>query len=336
MTEALKQSGFRIVAAIDNDPVCCRTYRTNHPEVHLYENDIRDVDPGEIKRNDLDGKDVDLLVVCAPCQPFSSLNRKDGDDGRALLILEAVRFANVLRPKLIFFENVPGLSGKKFRHVLDKLRSELRKCGYNLGNPLKMNASDYGVPQRRKRCVLFATKLIDPPSHLPPAVQEEKRMNVRQAIGDLPPLEAGMADPDDPLHAARSISGLNIKRLAHIPKNGGSRDSLPPALQLKCHKNHSGHPDVYGRMAWDSVAPTLTTGCTDITRGRFAHPEQNRPITLREAARLQTFADTYKFEGTPTQIARQIGNAVPVKLVKALAPQLHETIRRVGLYCDVH
>jgi DNA (cytosine-5)-methyltransferase 1 len=327
VTEGLKQSGFRIVAAVDNDLVACRTYEKNHPEVHLYAMDIKDVDPLQIRIQDLGDRDVDLLVVCAPCQPFSSLNKKKDGDERARLILEALRFAEVLKPVMIFFENVPGLA--RFEEILSELKAGLEMLGYHLSEPVKVDAADYGVPQRRIRCVLIATRGVSPPELPAPVTPEGLRITVRDAIGRLRPLASGEKDPDDPLHAARKHKALTVRRLARIPKNGGSRMSLPPELQLECHKDHDGHPDVYGRMAWDDVAPTLTTGCTDVTKGRFAHPEQDRAITPREAAILQTFPENYIFEGGPTQIATQIGNAVPVGLVKALAPMFQEAIRGI-------
>ena len=120
---------------------------------------------------------------------------------------------------------------------------------------------------------------------------------------------------------------MALERLKYIPRDGGSRDSLPNRLQLACHKGHKGHPDVYGRMTWDAVAPTLTTGCTDLTRGRFGHPRDDRAVTLREAARLQTFPDNYRFLGNSKEIATQIGNAVPIRLIEQLAPTLKSLLK---------
>jgi DNA (cytosine-5)-methyltransferase 1 len=150
---------------------------------------------------------------------------------------------------------------------------------------------------------------------------------VRQAIGDLPALQAGERSVSDPLHFARDHQPIVLERLRHIQQDGGSRADLPSHLQLRCHKDRvSSFSDVYGRMKWDGVAPTLTTGCTDVTRGRFAHPQQDRAITLREAALLQTFPDNYRFHGNASEIARQIGNAVPVKMVEAILPTLKTLI----------
>jgi DNA (cytosine-5)-methyltransferase 1 len=155
---------------------------------------------------------------------------------------------------------------------------------------------------------------------------KKKSSTVRKAIGDLPKLANGACDPRDPLHHARTHCDLALLRLANIPKNGGSRFALPPELVLKCHRGSKAFPDVYGRMHWDEVAPTLTTGCDDVTRGRFAHPEQDRAITLREAALLQSFPLRYQFCGNRRDIARQIGNAVPVRMFEGLGRVLRSAV----------
>jgi DNA (cytosine-5)-methyltransferase 1 len=326
VTLALKRQNFNVVAAVDNDSSACITYRKNHNDVMLYENDIMLLNPETIRHNDLKGENLDLLVVCAPCQPFSNQNRhKYSEDSRMRLILESIRFAKSLKPSLIFFENVAGLSNKKNDGILQELTEGLETAGFKLGQPTRINAADYGVPQRRIRCIMLAASSFYPPK-LPQPIPVDKRNTVRAAIAHLRRLESGQKDPLDPLHFARNHQPIALERLKHIPKNGGSRFSLPEHLALKCHKGHSGHPDVYGRMSWDTVAPTLTSGCTDITRGRFAHPEDDRAITLREAALLQTFPSDYEFVGSLSQIASQIGNAVPVRLAEALAPILRRSI----------
>lgn len=328
VTEGLRRSGFRVVAAVDNDPLAGRTFRANHPTVRLYRNDIRKIDPTRIRNRDLNGRDVDVLTVCAPCQPFSSQNRHKEGDPRASLILQSIRFAKALKPKVIFFENVPGLAHPSNRSLIQRLKQGLARLGYFLGAPAKVDAADYGVPQRRVRCILLAVRGSAPPSALPrPASPAGQRRTVRDAIGHLRSLAPGEADPNDPLHQARRHLPIAVERLQHIPKDGGSRSALPERLVLDCHKNHRGHPDVYGRMAWSDVAPTLTTGCTDLTRGRFAHPQDDRAITLREAAYLQTFPANYVFRGNGSQVATQIGNAVPVRLIKTLGPLLRRCLR---------
>lgn len=319
-TEGLKGLRFRIVAAVDNDEVACKTYRKNHPLVNLYSDDIRDVKPSTIRKDDLKNKDLDLLVVCAPCQPFSTQNKKRARDKRAVLVLEATRFAQALKPKAIFFENVPGLA--KNDRVMARLTTGLKKIGYSVSKPAKVDAADYGIPQRRQRCIMIAYKGKTPFLMPKPTTPAGERVTVRQTIGRLASLDSGERHARDPLHRARIHSDIAVKRLKKIPKDGGSRSSLPKKLALKCHKKRRGHEDVYGRMAWDDVAPTLTTGCTDLTKGRYAHPQDNRAITLREAARLQSFPNHYKFVGTGTDISRQIGNAVPCNFIRVLAKPL--------------
>lgn len=318
VTEGLKQAGFTVVAAVDNDPICCQTYRLNHPEVNLFEKDICRTSARSIKTV-LGKRKLDLLVVCAPCQPFSRLNRSDKPDERVYLILQSIRFAKALKPKYVLFENVPGIA--KNALVINQLKSEFIKLGYFLSDPTQIDAADYGVPQRRVRCVIIASrkKSVALPAPTTPAGH---RVTVRDAIGSLP--VAGLINPEDPLHVCRKHSQITIDRLQHISHNGGSRDELPLHLVLPCHKklddvgDVTHYSDVYGRMRWDTVAPTLTTGCTDVTKGRYAHPVFDRALTLREAALLQTFPMKYYFYGNSGQIARQIGNAVPVNLAKNL------------------
>lgn len=329
VTEGLKNSGFNVIAAVDMDPVACSTYRSNHHETRLFEDDIKNVDPSSILELLPDKKCLDLLVVCAPCQPFSSQNRfKHSTDQRRNLILESVRFVKELNPAIVMYENVAGLAGDRFKGILKDLEKKLIRCGYSLSGPIRVDAADYEVPQRRERCLMFAGRndFISPSSiHIRKA---GKRKTVHDAFKGLNVLKSGERDETDPMHFARKHKKIAIERLSFIPKDGGSRSSLPAFLELDCHRGKNCYPDVYGRMKWDEAAPTLTTGCTDITRGRFAHPEENRSITLREAARLQTFPDKYKFSGSFGQIATQIGNAVPMKLVEAVAPAIIDSLNR--------
>jgi DNA (cytosine-5)-methyltransferase 1 len=322
VTAALKRSGFKVLAAVDNDPTACATYRLNHDDVTLYERDITKLRAGQIA---VAGR-VDLLVVCAPCQPFSSHNKKRANDPRASLVLESVRFIRMFSPLLVFFENVPGLGSSD---IYETLQQKLKREGYSISNPRTFDAADFGVPQRRNRCVLMASrsKVAINSFH---AFRPRKRLKtVFQAIGSLHPLTSGEADPRDELHRARTHQPIVLERLRHIPHDGGSRSALPRRLRLKCHANikkKNSFPDVYGRMRWNDVAPTLTTGCTDVTKGRFAHPDQDRAITLREAAILQGFPRSYRFTGNPSSIATQIGNAVPLGLVEGLSPLFRKMI----------
>ena len=326
VTAGLKAARFKVIAAVDNDPIACRTYRANHSSVGLIERDIAKVDPWHIRKSLLKERNLDLLVVCAPCQPFSSHHKSIIQDARISLVLQATRFAEALQPRLILFENVPGLTAPRFRKLRERLATGLKEQGYHFGTTKRLDAANFGVPQRRLRCIMLAGKGEVPPE-LPQRAMEGMQATVRTAIEDLEPLKSGEADSADDLHFARDHRPVALARLKHIPKNGGSRDSLPSELQLECHKGHRGHPDVYGRMSWDAVAPTLTTGCTDLTRGRFGHPRDDRALTLREAARLQTFPDNYRFVGNSKDVATQIGNAVPVRLIEQLAPTLRTMLK---------
>ena len=325
-TAALKSAHFRVIAAVDNDPAACATYKLNHPRTRLYEMDIRKLGPSIIRNECLGEASLDLMVICAPCQPFSSQNRKKHCDERSRLLVTAAKFVAALEPKLVFIENVPSLASSANADLLKEFREI---CGdqYVFEAPVCVDAADYGVPQRRLRCLLMGARGRNVP-RLPLAITPEcKRRTVRDTIHGLPSLASGETDPDDPLHSARSHRQIAIDRLKAISKNGGSRSELPDRLVLNCHRNHKGHPDVYGRMKWSDVAPTLTTGCTDVTRGRFAHPEDDRAITTREAALLQTFPREYLFSGSHKVIAEQIGNAIPFALVHALTPAFRAALR---------
>lgn len=326
VTEGLKAEGISVLAAIDNDTIACETYKLNHPEVCLYPTDIRKLNPAEIRAGIGFTGSLDLLIVCAPCQPFSSQNRKRAaDDQRADLVLESLKFVREFMPEMVFFENVPGIA---ISGPLQSLRQRLAGLGYTLSTPKTLNAADCGVPQRRERCIMVAARNAENVNTFYESIITRPPISVRQTIGWLTPLCSGERDYDDPLHFARNHQSIVLQRLQHIPQDGGSRLSLPPELELECHKGRKNDfPDVYGRMKWDDVAPTLTTGCTDVTKGRYAHPRDNRAITLREAALLQSFPPHYRFYGNSGQIARQIGNAVPVNMIRTLAPALKCCLR---------
>lgn len=332
VSSGLKSENFSVLIALDNDPVARMTYELNHPEVEFIPEDIKKItreDAYRVANRLLPKGQLDLLVICAPCQPFSNQNRKraQGDD-RADLVLEAVKFVAAFEPKVVFIENVPGITS---HGPVEKLSRFLLEHGYYLSTPRKLDAADLGVPQRRERCIMIASQAEEVAKTFGSNISHLPRKNVFSAIGHLPALESGQISPDDPLHAARRHQPITLERLRHIPQDGGSRHSLPPELRLKCHENwdDNSFPDVYGRMKWGDVAPTLTTGCSDVTKGRFAHPRDDRAITLREAALLQSFPEDYQFFGNSGQIARQIGNAVPVGMVRALSPYLKAAINWV-------
>lgn len=320
MTSGLKQSGWDVVVGCDSDPAAGRSYVRNHPGTTFVSGDITLGTTVDAIHRATSGRRIDLVVICAPCQSFSSKNANRGDDdARQQLIVKALAVVERLSPALVLFENVTGLATKRFAPVLDALRVELMRLGYAFSGPTIHNASQFGVPQARRRCLMLAARELACIERFESHNFPRRRMSVREAIADLTPLNSGEQDPVDPMHRARLHRPIALERLRHIPRDGGSRSALPSHLVVDCHKRAGdAFPDSYGRLSWDQPAPTLTGGCTDVTKGRYAHPEQDRALTLREAARLQSFPDDYFFEGSGSEIAQQIGNAVPPRMVEAV------------------
>jgi DNA (cytosine-5)-methyltransferase 1 len=315
MTQGLKSAGFSVTGAIEIDPVAASAYSANHPEVKLWQKDIQDITVDAVKqRLRLRQTELDLLAGCPPCQGFSSMRTRNGhrksDDPRNDLIDEFARLAEGLLPKAIMLENVPELrDDDRFARFCAGLEGLGYTCNHDV-----LDAARYGVPQRRERLILLAGLfgMINFADILPNIV------SVRHTIAALPlPGATG-----DPIHDfPENRKPLTIERIKHIPKNGGSRTALPERLQLACHKDCDGFKDVYGRMAWDDVAPTLTGGCFNPSKGRFLHPEQDRAITMREAALLQTFPPKYQFPADrgKTSVAMMIGNALPPEFIRRQA-----------------
>jgi DNA (cytosine-5)-methyltransferase 1 len=250
--------------------------------------------------------------------------KKSVEDERNDLIYEFLRLVKKLRPKTVMMENVPGLMADE---RLKDFKEKLEKMGYKFGtSPQVLNVAEYGVPQRRRRMILMASQF----GIIPFAPKELTLSTVREAIANLP--EPG--NSGDVLHdKLEKRSQFTLERISNIPKNGGSRTSLPPQYQLECHKKYpSGFKDVYGRMKWDDVSPTITGGCTNPSKGRFLHPEQNRAITLREAALLQSFRPDYQFSLKKGKdgAALMIGNALPPEFIKRQATQIKNHLLAVG------
>lgn len=321
---------FKIVAAIEKDPVAAKSYKQNVGLEPLVA-DVREVTGRKLLwGTGLRKGDLTLLVGCPPCQGFTEhrRERRKGWDPRNRLLDEYVRLVGEIYPRFLVFENVPGLARGKGRWRFQRALTSLRRLGYKLRYEV-VDAADFGVPQFRRRVLVIGSRVGDPPfpgtTHADPKdpeVRSGKRSpwtTVRDAIADLPKVASGKRTKGDRLHAARKHTDLNLRRLRAIPHDGGGRASLKGDLVLECHKKHDGHWDVYGRMWWDRPAPTLTSGCTNITRGRFAHPVQDRAITLREALRLQGFSRSARLASIGEEASLQIGNAVPPPLAKAAA-----------------
>jgi DNA (cytosine-5)-methyltransferase 1 len=312
MTEGLKQAGFNVIGAIENDLNACGVYSINHPKVKLWRDDIQSVSVAAIEDIlKLENGELDLLGGCPPCQGFSTLRTYNGGkrvrDKQNDLIFEFQRLILGLRPKNVMMENVPGLFHNR-RFI--EFKSALEDSGYLVKAEI-LDVQNYGVPQRRRRLVVLASRT----SNIEFAFQNKRKRTVRDAIGFLP--EAGVSG--DLLHDLPEKRTKHVKKIiAAIPKDGGSRTSLPKALTLKCHKESDGFKDVYGRLAWDKPAPTITTGCFNPSKGRYLHPKANRAITMREAALLQSFPPKYKFSAElgKVRIAAMIGNALPPVFIR--------------------
>lgn len=308
MTEGLINAGFHVVAAVEIDNYAAETYRANHDKdgVILFEKDIRELKSSEIG-NLLNGEPLHLLAGCPPCQGFSSLRkknkRKSSRDPRNNLILEYCRMVEELRPICIMLENVPGIeSYTLFKRAFSKLKS----LGYNPQYSI-VNVADYGVPQRRKRLVMTGSLL----GGINIAEGNSRLRTVRDYIGNLESVEETL----DLVHKRYPHhSEAVMERIRLTPVDGGSRRDLPDEYTLKCHRRAGiGFNDIYGRLRWDDVSSTITGGCLNPSKGRFLHPEEDRCITAREAALLQTFRSDYIFPADIplTNLALMIGNALP-------------------------
>ena len=326
LTQGLRDAGFSVLAAVEIDSLASITYRSNHPDVRLLESDIRKISgPQLLKATGISPGELDLLAGCPPCQGFSRLpdknRRRRLADPRNRLIDDMLRLIESLRPKTVMIENVPNLS-KYSRYANFKRR--LRELGYNVTDAV-LDVADFGVPQRRKRLVVLASSL-GTLSHPAPA---KSRKTVRDAIAGLPPPKQS----EDPLNSLTEARSERIAALIRrVPRNGGSRTDLPRKFALKCHREIDGYFDVYGRMAWDDVSPTITGGCINPSKGRFLHPEADRAITLREAALLQSFPSGYRFslDRGKYAAAEMIGNALPpvFSRIQARSIKLHLTSAR--------
>ena len=318
LTKGLRDSGIDVVKGIDNDPTARITYERNNPGSVFMEADMRKISPAEVMRGvGREGKKL-LLAGCAPCQPFSKQNSNACErDERMSLIRNFESLVSKILPDFVMIENVPGFR-KKSNPYHCKFVRKLEGLGYFFDEDV-LNAADYGVPQTRSRYVLIASK--SGPIRLPRkthGLSKRRRRTVRDAISHLPSIAAGERSTRIKNHSSSNLSRTNTQRIGHTPHDGGKRTALPPFLMLPCHSKHSGHTDVYGRMWWDRPAPTLTCRCTSLSNGRFGHPEQNRAISVKEAALIQTFPPSYVFYAGHTVNTKHIGNAVPVLFAKRM------------------
>lgn len=333
LTHGLIRSGLKVLAGIDIDSTCRYAYEKNN-DVRFIEADVAQLASDEIVSL-YPAEAVRALVGCAPCQPFSKYTqryRKDGHKGDKwrLLYSFAEKVTDIL-PEIVSMENVPELASEP---VFDDFRNTLADLGYHVSWSITF-CPDYGVPQGRRRLVLLASRLGDI-ELIEPQYTPENYLTVKDSIGMLPPIRAGQSSKDDPLHAAAQLSSINIKRIKQSAPGGTWRD-WDKNLQLTCHKKKSGitYPSVYGRMSWDEPAPTITTQFYGYGNGRFGHPEQDRAISLREGAMLQSFPPDYDFLPPNKIVSKKelgihIGNAVPVNLGVAIGESIRRHIEEVN------
>lgn len=330
LTHGLVRGGIEISAGFDIDAGCRYPFEANNAAAFV-ECDVANLTAEQITPY-FAGADITLLAGCAPCQPFSTYSRSGRNseyESQWPLVSAFGRLVKKLKPDLVTMENVPQLADHP---VFEQLIKSL--AGYKKWWSV-VECTSIGIPQTRKRLVLLASRLGSKGL----ALTEDLAPNatVRQVIGALPPIQAGESHPDDELHMAPSLSALNLSRIK-ASRPGGTWRDWPSELQATCHKKSTGatYPSVYGRMEWDRPAPTITTQCFGYGNGRFGHPEQDRAISLREAAMLQTFPETYAFSpaGAPikfNRMGRLIGNAVPVRLGEVIAESL---VKHVQAYTN--
>ena len=349
LSTGLKKSGFRLCLGVDIDEKALKTYKCNLKRTKVLKEDIKKVTGERITElTGINRRDNFLLAGCPPCQGFSSLGKRDANDEKNELVYEYIRIINELEPSFILMENVPGMSTGVGKGIFKNVVKELEE-NYHV-EYATLNAADFGVPQTRKRLVLhgirndvYANLGLDKEKQkiLPKSTHSKEKkkgyrkwVTVRKAIFDLPILGAGESYDDGIIknHKARSLSETNIERLQEIRLHGGNREMISEELQLECHKKENvSYTDTYGIIDPDKPAPTITSGCTIISKGRYCHPTQNRGLSIREAARLQSFDDKFEFQGNMGEMSLQIGNAVPPKLAQASGKVI---INYMGLYED--
>ena len=320
LTRGLLDAGISVTAGYDVDEACRFPYGHNNRPAKFHNVSVTDLTADVLARHYPKGH-VRILVGCAPCQTFSKYTQGlDNDkDPKWTLLDQFSRLVRELKPEIVSMENVPELQ----RHpVFDRFLATLRQVGFHfIEDPARriVYCPDFGVPQHRRRLVLVASRL-GPIELLPPTHTGTRQCTVRDVLSRFPRLNAGEICAADPLHRASELSPLNFLRIRHS-RPGGTWHDWPRSLRADCHKDESGdgYSSVYGRMTWEAPAPTITTQFFGFGSGRFGHPEQDRAISLREGATLQSFPDDYQFvapgqDYSIKNIGRMIGNAVPVRL----------------------
>ena len=329
-------AGVRVAAAIESNHHACNTYRSNLvdtglTDTKLFEKDIRALSPFVFRRESgLNKLDCDILLGGPPCQGFSThrLNDSGVIDPRNELLLRYFEYVRIIRPRLFLVENVPGMLWARHKSYVERFYRLARDSMYDVFEPVVLNARDFGVPQNRRRVFILGRDQLGGPRPMlwpPPATH-----GAPNSKGTLPPWEPASVAfekptrPNDPNDVHMNHCKELVDAFARTPPNGGSR--CQSGRVLPCHKKHNGHHDVYGRIDPSVSAPTMTTACINPSKGRFVHPTEHHGLTLRQAARIQSFPDWYNFDGGLMAGGVQVGNAVPVDLAEALLGSLKQHI----------
>ena len=336
LTRGLRDAGIPVAAGYDIDEACRHPFEHNNSPATFYNKSVARLTGSELGTH-YSKRGVRILVGCAPCVAFSRYTQGSHrrSDPKWSLLRQFARLVRELKPDIVSMENVPGLQ----RHsVFDDFLTTLAEEGFHFAaDPEKriVYCPDYGIPQHRSRLVIIASR-FGPIELIPPTHGPNRYRNVSDVLRSLPPLESGDECPEDPLHRTSRLSALNLRRIRRSTPGGSWRD-WPHRLVAKCHKAETGktYPSVYGRMQWDRPSPTITTQFYGFGNGRFGHPEQDRAISLREGAILQTFPKHYEFvkpngEYHVKAIGRMIGNAVPVRLGQVIGQTIKSHLRQHG------
>lgn len=326
MSYGMQEAGIQIIAGIDFDDSCKMTYEANINGAEFIHADVFDLKEKELeKKLSLKKNDDELVLIgCSPCQFWSIINTDKTKSARSKnLLIEFSRFVKYFRPGYVVVENVPGVLRRKDESGLNEFIDWLKNNGYENPHFKVHNVNDYGVPQNRKRFTLIATRISQ--DEVKPLELKGKKAVVKDVLGTnngFSRIEPGHKDRSHFLHTVPNITDINKRRLKKVEKDGGNRLGFAddPELQLKCFEGkNDSFKDTFGRLWWNKPAPTITTKFFSISNGRFVHPEEDRALSIREGAVLQSFPLTYKFKGTSiANIARMIGNAVPPKYAMAI------------------
>lgn len=333
---AARNARIRVVAAVEMKKHACATYRANLIEgqrTTLYEHDILELNPSTLAATHFNNQEeCDLVLGGPPCQGFSvhRINDKGVGDPRNRLILRYFEYVKTLKPKVFLMENVPGILWERHKSFLDEFYKEGKASGYKLRLPITIDARDYGIPQRRKRVFILGIRSdIELDIEWPPKPTHSATPDQSKSLLPWVPASAVFSKPidrDDVNNIHMTHSEALVQVFKATPLNGGSRHES--GRQLPCHKTHDGHKDVYGRIDPSEPGPTMTTACINPSKGRFVHPTEPHGITVRHAARFQTFPDWFIFQGGLMASGEQVGNAVPVKLGEALLNAIASGLRK--------